>query len=217
MKILRYLLILLVLLGLTAGISFYFMQDRLNPDTLQTLQTNKQTYKFPVELSLQNKAGTALEVTLLARNHELVQFMRASDQVHFLYPINQLDEASQKTVVLYPDNGLINPEKFLQDQSISLKQVHAESTRAEIKKLAPQIQRLSAERNAAADRASQRGIQDEIDRLEIKQAKLSLALSQLESNTKNSSGDSKTSEPNTALIPDNLMKMLDLKNELLAE
>lgn len=231
MRILRYLLTPLILLGLSAGISFYFMRDQLKTDALQPPNSHQQSYHFPAELSLKNKAGAELEVTLLARNHELVQFMRQSDQFNFLYPITELDAASQKAVLQYPDRGLIQPENFLKNQSISLQQVHSESTRVELENVGKAIRVLSAQRNAIEDRASTRGIQDEIDRLKLKQAQLSRTLSRLDANAESSSAKSSsrpsgssaaaantaTTEVNSALVPDNLLKMLELKNELLAE
>lgn len=173
MRLLRYSLLLLFILSIAPIIGFPRLKQLVTKSSkLLPFVTAIQALDFPAQLTLKSHDNNELSVILMARNHEFIQFIRTRDQADFIYPIKQLDSVSQQLVLQYPDSGIKNADAYLKNKSISLEQVVIESSRERVVKLEQQIKELAYKKITATEKATARGITNEIDQLQLEKAEL---------------------------------------------
>lgn len=159
--------IMLVLLTLGGLYHYGFFSEAL--ENLDLVPKKPMSPTYPHEISLINLEGLALEVKLLARNSQYIQFERLLDGSEHLYLIESLDPASQEQVLRFPETELTLSTENLNVGKLTLNEVHVQSLRGSIKKLDDKLSFLKRSLGSGVDSARARAINHEMS--EIRQEK----------------------------------------------
>jgi len=121
--------------------------------------------KYPVQMLIESQDGRQIEIRLIARNAEYIQFERELDGERFVYPIDQLVAATRRQVLAYPDTGIINAGKHVADGGLDLDEAHIEQLREEISKVDKEIHSLSVKSTTSVSKTERRTIMRQIEDL----------------------------------------------------
>ena len=176
MSLLRNLIALSLFIGILSIVGFILKDDiKEITEPFSLIKENisaPQVRSFPSDETFSNKDGTELQIRLTARNHEFIQFIRISDEKTFIFPIEDLDPASQAIALSYPNIGLKDSADYLSDKTLSLEQVHIESLREQIGKWNDQVEKLQAKLELTESQSAQRSLLRDIKLIQTKIAGL---------------------------------------------
>jgi len=137
---------------------------------VQSLPVNL-TLQYPLKSSLMDQQGHTLQVTIVGRSDDQVQFTRADDGKTYTYPITKLSDADRAYVLLLPPQWQAAPDAPSAPESIELKNM-----RARVTELRGQITDLNTQAGGADASQMQRDLmvnemksrQSEMDDLMVK-------------------------------------------------
>ncbi|MGB0415883.1 MAG: hypothetical protein ACPGKS_03435 [Coraliomargarita sp.] len=125
-----------------------------------------QQFSYPDTVQLSNRDGRVLQVTLMGRSRSHVQFRRAGDSQPFVYAIDQLDAASEKLVMSYPESGLQNATRHLKSGEMELADIHIENLHKEIRRIDQKCELLRKKHSGSTSETERRTLQNEYEELE---------------------------------------------------
>lgn len=97
------------------------------------------THSYPGDEVLRNIDGNQLDVTLIGRDSDNVEFIRKGDGKRFVYAISKLDAKSQELLSLYPIIGITNSASGSTD---SLRLINIRNLETEVQTIDDQLSRL---------------------------------------------------------------------------
>lgn len=127
---------------------------------------------FPDEIEIVRRDGSRLDVRLTARNGTHIQFVRLSDGADFTYEIGQLDAATEKLVMRYPDTGLSNADEFMRSGVIGLEAAHVEQLRERIARIDAELNDLQSRLSASRSKTESLTLRREAEKLQAERQKL---------------------------------------------
>lgn len=163
----RNIILTLIFLGLSvyAVKTFYS-----NSEYIEGMFIEKK-YAYPDEITIKNKNGSEIQITLLGRNSSYLKFNRKDGQ-SFVYPINSLSETSQTLVMKYPDNGIGDVSSYLSSGDMKLEDAYIAQLEDEIRKIRANKVRLEAKAEATVSQAELRTLEREISLMDHEIAEL---------------------------------------------
>ena len=161
----RNLILFLIFLGI-AGYAAKILYEKFEYSSLV-----EKTYAYPDEIKIENQNGSKIQVTLLGRNSNYLEFKQKDGQ-KFIYPIRSLSEKSQILVMKYPNNGIEDMTSYLSSGNIEMNDVYIIQLEDEIHKIEAEIERLESKANATRSQTELRTIGRKIDELREEIAEL---------------------------------------------
>ena len=156
----RNIILSLIFIGF-AGYAAKILYDNFNYSENGFLE---KTYAYPDKITVINKEGSKIQITLLGRNSRYLKFQKKESNT-FVYPINSLSEKSQALVMKYPESGIDDVSSYLSSSDIELKDAYIIQLEEEIRKLNKEIESLEARANAATSKTERRTIERKIEAL----------------------------------------------------
>lgn len=158
--------ILFVSLVTYVGIELYqraFPEDLEESDNaIEDLQVRRS---FPDIITLESSDGREMEVRLLGRNSDQIQFMRLSDGEEFVHPINTLSTQSQDLVYTYRETRITGASKLFREGRVTLETAHIEQLKEAILRINEKITALKARYKVTGSKTERRTIYREIEEL----------------------------------------------------
>ena len=124
----------------------------------------EKTYSYPDKITVENKEGSKIQVTLLGRNSSYVKFQKEGIR-EFVYPISSLSEKSQVMVMKYPESGIGDVSSYLSSGEMELKDVYVIQLEEEVRKMEAELKNLEARANATQSKTELRTIERKMEAL----------------------------------------------------
>ncbi len=163
----RNLILSLIFLGI-AGYAAKILYEKFEYSDSGFLE---KTYSYPDEIVIVNQNGSEIQITLLGRNSNYLEFTNKNGQ-KFVYPIRSLSEQSQALIIKYPNNGIENISAYLSSGSIEINDAYIIQLEDEIRKIKAEIRQLEDKANATRSQTELRTIERKIDELREEIAEL---------------------------------------------
>ena len=157
----RNLILSLIFLGL-AGYGVKIVYDRFSDSEANFFE---KTYAYPDTITVQNKEGSKIKITLLGRSSKYVRFKKKDDR-EFVYSISSLSEKTQAIIMKYPENGVGDLSSYLSSGDMQLEDVYVTQLEEEIRRMEEEIRRLEAMASSTQSKTELRTIERKIEVLE---------------------------------------------------
>lgn len=153
-----------VLMVMLAGILIWSL---LRPEAPEEV-VPEELLEYPHEMTLTDLEGRSLDVIIIARNEDTVQFDRVIDNARFKWPIANLIEENREIILRLPNTGLIeNPAGRITIAALNSGSKPSESwvdqRRNVIRRLQHDIAQLHYQQAIATDRAHRQALGREIE------------------------------------------------------
>ena len=125
----------------------------------------EKTYSYPDKITVKNKEGSTLRITLLGRNDSYLEFEK-KDGSQFVYPISSLDKQSRELVMKYPETGIKEVSSYLSNGSIELHDAYKIQLAEQISRLEAEITRLDIQASATQSQTELRTLERKMESLE---------------------------------------------------
>ena len=126
----------------------------------------KKTYSYPAKITIKNKEGLEIQITLLGRSSSYLKFKKKKGSQGYVYPISSLSEKSKVLILKYPDTGLGDISSYLSSGNMKLEDVYVVHLEEEIRRMEAEISRLALQASATQSKSEVRTIQRKIEMLE---------------------------------------------------
>ena len=124
----------------------------------------EKTYAYPDRITVENKDGSKIQITLLGRSSSYIKFEKKGGR-KFVYPISALSKKSQAMVMKYPENGIGDVSSYLSSGEIELKDVYVTQLEEEIRRMEAELENLEARANATQSKTELRTIERKMEAL----------------------------------------------------
>jgi hypothetical protein len=169
----RNYLFTIIFLGLASYLGFQLYERYSDFDwrslgdkfRITTPSSEEPQLGFPDEIKIVRQDGRALQIRLLSRNADYIQFERLSDGQAFTYAIDQLNAKSKQRIYQYPDTGLSDAGKLLQSGILTLEDAHVEQIRERIKRIDVELQNIESKYLEAESKVEARTLQRKVEDL----------------------------------------------------
>lgn len=118
----------------------------------------EKTYTYPDQITVRNDEGSAIQITLLGRSADYIEFER-KDGSQFAYPIKSLNEKSILLVMKYPETDIKNMSSHLSNGSIKLDDAYTMQLTEEIHRIEAKIERLDVKAGATQSQTELRTLE----------------------------------------------------------
>ncbi|MDQ8195801.1 hypothetical protein QEH59_15315 [Coraliomargarita sp. SDUM461004] len=164
----------IIFLGLTVflGYELYLRIDRGEPaesggklivSAKQQGLLEQQGLEYPDEIEIVRKDGSRLDVLLVARDATHIQFKRLSDQLAFIFKIEDLDRTSRATVLSYPNSGLLQPVELEEVGKVSTEDLYLTELGVAIARINSRIDELDTQYQRSESQVKQRTLRNRIN------------------------------------------------------
>ncbi len=160
----KNLILALVFLGLAAYVG-QLVYERVSEHEWSDDGEKTEALIYPFEMELESADGRCIDVTILGRNDEFVQFKRKVDGGTFAYPIAGLSAGSRKKVVAYPVTGLTEAQSLLRQGQLTLSQAHIEQLKERIHEIEAELEDLQRRHDISSSKVERRTMQREAEAL----------------------------------------------------
>ena len=157
----RNLILSMIFLGL-AGYGAKVVYDRFVYNEGNLFE---RTYVYPATITVENKEGSKIQITLLGRSQKYVKFKKESGR-EFVYSISSLNEKSQAIIMKYPENGVGDVSSYLSSGDMKLEDVYVTQLEEEIRKMDDEKSRLMAKAKGTKSKTELRTIERKIEDLD---------------------------------------------------